>query len=497
MNECSRAITTNHRGPSSDKTSLKKLQSRKEMVEDEHVLRGAEILRAQLLAATRQRLDQQLKNPLLRSSRTSQRQPLEKTHGIPAQEAELLVPGKGSTCDVLSTKITRKSRQPGSSSFGTGDASQYIHSDAASNDATGAIADLCRSADPLSSPSGFLAKIKERRQNRPAVITNIVSASNEASYNDKTIDHSDTLSSSTDDFLNVNLLSPSQHRAPLAPIEKPNTSWESSPNSSATEKSVTIPASKEETRAPSNVGMNNCPLKDNAYRHAQLAGLLWQTLVGQQVRFPKTWYNGQRSRPMMSDATTTPPWLYLSKHRVRANPFLNYLIQSPNPTNQTVPKGRLLLHLIIQHEVSLRHVQDVVVGCFHPKYARHASSGNKLLSSVEEDSRDVWMAVRKAGNNNTSEESNVGTEFLLDSILCVDTKWKKNKNIGKKSPIGDQKGLVTNDNVAAIYGDKPPLKTAVINERVAYNLLQTAKERCPVGNSNPVSILLLQEFLFK
>jgi hypothetical protein len=166
------------------------------MVDDEHVLRGAEILRAQLLTATRQRLDQQLKNPLLRSSRTSQQQPLEKKHGIPAQVAELLVPAKGPTCDVVATKITRKSWQPGSSSFGTGDASQYLPSDAGIHDATGAIADLCLGADALSSPSGFLAKIKERRQNQPVVITNIASASNKASYNEKTIENSDTLSSS-------------------------------------------------------------------------------------------------------------------------------------------------------------------------------------------------------------------------------------------------------------------------------------------------------------
>lgn len=490
MNDYTRAITTNHKDPSSENMSLKKFQSRKDMVDDEHVLRGAEILRAQLLAATKQRLDQQLKNPLLKSSRMSQRQPLEKKQDIQAQDAELLVTAKGSTCDVVSAHITRTSGQLSSSSFGAANEFQNLHRDAGFHDSTGAVADLCLSANSLSSHKDFLAKIKEKRQNQPVVITNIASASNKTSCNAKAIDHSDTLSSSTDDFLNVNVLSPSQYRVPLAPIEKPNTSWESSPNSNATEKSAIIPSSKDDTGVPSDVGMANCPLEDNAFRHAKLAGLLWQTLVGQQVRFPKTWYNGQRSRPMMSDAIASPPWLYLSKHRVRANPFLNHLIQSPIPSNQTVPKGRLLLHLIVQHEVTLKHIQDVVVGCFHPKYARHSSSANKQQSNFDEDSRDIWMAVRKAGSYESKE-------LLLDTILCVDTKWKTNKNLGKKSPIGDQKGLVTNDNVAAIFGDKPPLKTAVINERVTYNLLQTAKERSSVENSNPVSILLLQEFLFK
>jgi hypothetical protein len=77
-------ITSNHTGSSSDPqvrhASSKTMPTRRDTVDDEHVLRGAEILRAQLLAATKQRLDQQTKNPLLRSLKVEQQQqPLRKS----------------------------------------------------------------------------------------------------------------------------------------------------------------------------------------------------------------------------------------------------------------------------------------------------------------------------------------------------------------------------------------------------------------------------------
>lgn len=502
MNEYTMTLTRNHAGPSSDPqvrhASSKTMLSRRDKVDDEHVLRGAEILRAQLLAATKQRIDQQMKNPLLRSTKVEQQQqPSRKKFDAQALNGEL---HDGETCEAVAGKISRKNRQIHTNNYSSGKdgAFEDLQNGQGIQDSTGAIADLCIS-NLISNHYEFQAKIKPKGKNSTVLITNITSASKVVFHNGATIEHTDTLSSSTEDFLNV--LSPSHARIPLASIEQYNTSCESVPSCRATEKSIMLSTAeqqeKKEISLRSNICMNNSN-EDNAYRHAQMAGLLWQTLVGEQVRFPKTWYNGQRSRPMMSDSMTSSSWLYVSKHRVRANPFLNHLIQSPNPAKKNAPKGRLILHLLIQNEMTLKHIQDVVVGCFHPKYVRNDSKGDKTLSNIEEDSRDIWLAVRKVGNNHSLEQSNVDTTSLLDSILCVDTKWKNNnKNLGKKSPIGDQKGLVTNDNVAAIYGDKPPLKTVVVNERVAYTLVRSAQESSSIESSNPASILLLQEFLFK
>ena len=71
--------------------------------------------------------------------------------------------------------------------------------------------------------------------------------------------------------------------------------------------------------------------RDQAYRHAQRAGLLWQTLAAQHVRFPGHWWDGARSPQMgmfedyYGNGKAHCDWKYLSRHRVYSNPQLKKL----------------------------------------------------------------------------------------------------------------------------------------------------------------------------
>jgi hypothetical protein len=182
------------------------------------VLRGAEILRAQLLAATKQRLDQQMKNPLLRSTKVEQQQqqPWRKKLDAQALNGELHY---GETCEAVAGKIGRKKRQIHTNNYSSGKdgAFEYLQIGHGIQNSTGAIADLCIS-NLISNHYEFQAKIKPKGKNSTVLITNVSSASKGVFYDGATIEHTDTLSSSTEDFLNV--LSPSHARIPLASIEQ-------------------------------------------------------------------------------------------------------------------------------------------------------------------------------------------------------------------------------------------------------------------------------------
>jgi len=356
------------------------------------------------------------------------------------------------------------------------------------DDSTGAIADLCGSM-PLQDCTNRSRQMQHQTGNR-VLVTGIAGDQEGANCSPASSEKSDSVSSATEDFLNDS--TPTYSKLSIGPNSQQHLPLDN--YLSKNEKpmpSSDLQRSRQLALAVESKMNTNHLSEDKAYQHAILAGLLWQSIVGEQVRFPKSWFNGQRSRPMMSDSTmvTASPWMYISKHRVLSNPFLNQIV----PIKRNVSKGRLMLHIVIQDQRTLKPIQDVAVGCFHPKYVHN----QKECNDIEDDARDVWMAIRKTGSNSHSRQQSINPAgSLIDSILCVETKWKSNKVYGKKSPIGDQKGLVTNDNVAAIYGDKPPLKTVVMTESVAFKILSDSKERSAVGASSP-AILLLHEFLFK
>lgn len=208
---------------------------------------------------------------------------------------------------------------------------------------------------------------------------------------------------------------------------------------------------------------------DVAYQHAQRAGYLWQSLVGQHVRFPKNWFDSLRSPPMGSSNS----WKYIARHEIHQNPFFLDLIR-----NRSSP-GRLLLHLVIRDFMNGVPVLDVAIGVFHP-------SAKGIRTSIRPDPKDndvrhVWMAVRKR-NRSVS---------LIDNILYD---GKSLNNIANDSPLGRSKRCVTNVNMRALFGERPPIHTICIQESELWEKLSNAKQLKPEAAHAP-ALLILQEFI--
>jgi len=211
-------------------------------------------------------------------------------------------------------------------------------------------------------------------------------------------------------------------------------------------------------------------LQDPAYLHAQRAGTLWQSIVGQQVRFPSRWWDGARTPPL-GIVGGDAQWQYLGRAQLRSNKFLNRLVK-----NRSQP-GRILLHIIVQDLVTGQPVQDIAVGCFHPnaRGIRSTAAANPDL----EKSRDVWVAVRRR----------LETSSAIDALLSRGQPWEY---YAWKSPIGRRR-RVTNANMRAVYGELPPVETLFIPESELYEKLSTIRKNAP-KLAPPVA--LLEEFVF-
>ena len=209
--------------------------------------------------------------------------------------------------------------------------------------------------------------------------------------------------------------------------------------------------------------------RDPAFRHAQDAGYLWQSLVGHHVRFPTHWFEGLRAPPMGADA----PWQYLAKHSVQNNPIFNHMVAT-----RAAP-GRLLLHFIVRDLMTGMTIFDLAIGCFHPN-ARGVRS-MKRPEPKDENSRHVWMAIRKV----------TGAVSLMDGMLC---RGRKLEDVAKDSPLGDSRRSVTNLNMRAVFGEEPPVHTICIQESELYERLQSVAALDPSSARAP-TLLILQEFL--
>lgn len=182
--------------------------------------------------------------------------------------------------------------------------------------------------------------------------------------------------------------------------------------------------------------------------------MLWQSLVGQQVRFPSRWWNGARTPPLGVLAGDAP-WQFLGRHPVRSNSGLNELVK-----NRSSP-GRLLLHIIVLDLVSLRPLQDIAIGVFHPN-----ARGIRTTFQADYDqekNRDVWIAVRKR----------LDAASAVDSLLSRGQPWEHH---AWKSPLGRRR-RVTNDNVRAVFGEEPPLETLFVPESELYERLSNSLHR--------------------
>mmetsp|Transcript_5050 Transcript_5050/g.7301 ORF Transcript_5050/g.7301 Transcript_5050/m.7301 type:complete len:525 (-) Transcript_5050:87-1661(-) len=208
---------------------------------------------------------------------------------------------------------------------------------------------------------------------------------------------------------------------------------------------------------------------DIAYQHAQKAGYLWQSLAGQHVRFPKHWFDSLRSPPMGADT----PWQYIARHEIDQNPFFLGLIR-----NRSEP-GRLLLHLVIRDFMNGFPVLDVAIGAYHPN-ARGIRSSQRPDPN-DNDVRHVWMAIRKR-NSNIS---------LIDSIFY---NGKSLNDVANESPIGRNKRCVTNVNMRAVFGERPPIHTICIQESELWEKLSQSAQSKPEAAHAP-AMLILQEFM--
>eukprot|EP00522_Entomoneis_paludosa_P001380 CAMPEP_0172476064 /NCGR_PEP_ID=MMETSP1065-20121228/70189_1 /TAXON_ID=265537 /ORGANISM="Amphiprora paludosa, Strain CCMP125" /LENGTH=484 /DNA_ID=CAMNT_0013234279 /DNA_START=406 /DNA_END=1860 /DNA_ORIENTATION=+ len=206
-------------------------------------------------------------------------------------------------------------------------------------------------------------------------------------------------------------------------------------------------------------------LQDPAFRHAQKAGLLWQSLVGSQIRFPSSWWNGARSPPMSLDGRKRQ-WQFFGRYPCFNSNLRRYVKHRSSP-------GRLLLHIVVQDLVTWKPVQDIVVGCFDPN-----SRGIRRTSQAEpgkEDCRELWLAVRKRSE----------TISVIDSLLAQGRSWL---DCECKGPLGpDQR--ITNSNVRSVFGEAPPVETIFIHESTLYERLVAGKDQGP-------PIFLVREFVF-
>jgi hypothetical protein len=237
-------------------------------------------------------------------------------------------------------------------------------------------------------------------------------------------------------------------------------------------------------------------LHDPAYLHAQNAGFVWQSLVGQHIRFPSTWWNGARGPPMgvpYGGDPDTIPWMYFGRHSVPRNAILNQLVKC------RASAGRLLLHIIVQDLMTRTPIQDICIGCFHPNAKGVRPSGSPALKRLEE-SRDVWMAVRKRHPQAVA---------ATDSLLYAPHHWSRGGGEAEqeysisRSPLGPGR-RVTNTNVRSVFGDKAPLETIFLSEDELYERLAThvmqqhSASKCETAPPKKMSppMAILQEFVF-
>ena len=252
--------------------------------------------------------------------------------------------------------------------------------------------------------------------------------------------------------------------------------------------------------------------QDPAYNHAMKAGTLWQSLCSQHVRFPALWWDGTEPAGPPFGCTKKRRWSYLGRHRVRGNAKLNLVVGNRGSS------GRLLLHLVVLDAVRCGEpIEDVCVGCYHPsaRGIRTTSSHNPLL----EDSRDVWIAHRRRSNeqifvnddNDSSDDdggnSNGGYNEDDDDSCWATTIESllrhQNGNRVDETPVAPrsrrgregngEKNLavaVSNRNLKAVFGSKPPVRTVFVREDELYELF-----RDRLDGSAPASVILLQRYL--
>ena len=226
--------------------------------------------------------------------------------------------------------------------------------------------------------------------------------------------------------------------------------------------------------------------QSEAYIHAMKAGVLWQTLVGEHVRFPKEWFDGARTPSMSGEGSSVSKWRYIARNKVR-NSSLNKLVKRKGG-------GRILLHVVVRDAVTQREKEDIVLGCFHAQSRGliPEEEYRYIRNTVDIDVRDVWIAFRTRckGSNRSNLGMTPSTEIsMTQPLLTCDRPLNE---VSRRSPLYSDEKL-SNDNIRAVFGSEPALETVFVLETDLVKVLEENSYSYP----SPIAVVLMQNYLFR
>jgi hypothetical protein len=217
--------------------------------------------------------------------------------------------------------------------------------------------------------------------------------------------------------------------------------------------------------------------KDDAYNHAMKCGIIWQSLVGQHVKFPSLWYDGEEpARPYMGCPSKSNKWSFFGRHRMTTSSSNNMLRSLVPNTNSS---GKLLLHIIVIDSNTLEPTEDIVIGVYHPNAMgiRPLKSSNVADSQRLDECRDIWIGHRSRSVPVNGRRNATRIESLLRHL---------NHSSVDKSPLGSPKNesssgnipyKIDNTNMNSIYGRNPPKSTLFVPENKLYKLLMPPQQQ--------------------
>lgn len=230
---------------------------------------------------------------------------------------------------------------------------------------------------------------------------------------------------------------------------------------------------------------------NDALSHAHSAGSLWRSLVSNHVRFPRAWEEvlPPSSPPIERPGYKWSKWYYVARHRVKGDSKLNsqeYGVRSRRSG------GRILMNVLVREMHSPLVCREVAVGCYHPN-ARGIRSGDPVKQV--EDVREVWMSVRwvipeDATEPELNEYCEEDVECFIDGFLTQRRRVLDYQTMG--SPLGHRKA-VNNENVRAVFGDQPPLRTVNLYEDELAEIIKANDVKKIAGLPG---LMLLKLFLF-
>jgi len=234
--------------------------------------------------------------------------------------------------------------------------------------------------------------------------------------------------------------------------------------------------------------------KDPGYMHALAAGTVFQTLVGEQIRFPKTWFDRERTPYLLGDDINRKgKWSYVASVPVRSDRFLNKLIVK----NRTKP-GKILLHVVVRDDLNWAPTRHIALGVYHPNARGIRETDDPVPGN--ESLRMVWMAVRRCTGLIDEDDASyvpkaTDMQRRIDTVLLQGGSFETS---GRPGPLdGHQK--VNNDNVRSIYGDDAPLETVFVSEKELYAILTKAADEQGMQNIKAkfsVALALLEQFVY-